>query len=377
MYNRAVRRGFAAAVIGGAIAACFTKPSQPHARSDGGPADASGDAAGDAPADAPSPSNYVFILSTPRQPSLFSSLADFDAYCTDAGSAHGMPGSYVAWVSTTGRDAVDQLGTNRGWSRPDGLPVVDSVADIVSSSFFYPPRLDETGSDYVDYPSGSHVVTATGSDGRLVAGTDCSGGSALTGIPDADDTRWTNNTGTVPCTALAHVYCFGIGHLQQVKPVIDPDDRIAFVTGSAWTPGVGGLSAADMLCQNEGIAAGIGSNYRALLSTTSATAASRFGSGAPWRRVDGVRITSDFTTWLAPLDLDAGSNRERTGTFVWSGATTPLNTGSATDTCNDWTSSTPTPALIGDPARSNLMNAFGGYASGGCGTARRIYCFQP
>jgi hypothetical protein len=374
-----VRRGFAAAVIGGAIAACFTKPTQKTATGDGGTdallADASPDASPDAP---PVPSNYVFILATPRTLNVLSSLAAFDDYCNAAGSAHGMPGTYVAWASTSARDAIDAIGSSRGWSRPDGQPVVDTASDLLNTNFFYPPRLDETGSDYVDYPSGAHVVTATGSDGRLVAGDDCAGGSgsALTGIPDADDVRWTDNVGTIPCTGSAHVYCFGIGHVTPVQPAIDPGDRIAFVTGSAFSVS-GGLSSADQLCQNEGIAAGIGSNFRALLAAGSASAASRFGSSTPWRRVDGVRITSDFTTWLAPLDLDAHGNRVRTVTFAWSGAITPTQAGSAADSCSDWTSMVPSTSRIGDPARSNLGNAFGGYNSGGCNVARRLYCFQP
>jgi hypothetical protein len=328
----------------------------------------------DAVVDASPHANYMFVLSTTHPLNMLSSLADFDGFCTTAANTHGMPGSYVAWVSGPGRDAITQLGSSRGWIRPDGMPVVDTVANLTNSFFYYPPRLDETKADFVTYPPTSYVATATDATGVLVPGLDCGSGNVAVGLPDADDARWTNNMAPIACTNAAHAYCFGIGNAMPVAPTIDPNDRVAFITKATFSNS--GLSGADYLCNQEANAAMLSGTYGALLSTTSASAASRFKPGAPWRRVDGVRITSDFTTWEAPLDVAADGMRVRAQYFVYSGAASPSGVASsATDTCADWTSNASGPARIGDAARSNLLRVFG-FAMGACSIPRPIYCFQ-
>jgi hypothetical protein len=196
-------------------------------------------------------------------------------------------------------------------------------------------------------------------------------------LPDADDTRWTNNMMPTACTNAAHAYCFGVGNAMPVAPTIDPTDRVAFITkGLLSSSSAGGVSGADALCNQEATAAMLSGTYAALLSTTGASAASRFKPGAPWRRVDGVRITSDFTTWEAPLDVAADGMRVRAQYLVYSGAASPSGVASsATDTCGDWTSNASGPARIGDAARSNLLRVFG-YTTGICSIPRPVYCFQ-
>ncbi len=354
-----------AAIACGGLAACLLKPGAPKGTADAPVLDAGGSTA-----------NYMFVLSSPVQLAGVTDLTTLDMMCSAAGNSHGMPGHYIAWVSRTGvRDAIDLLGSAEGWLRPDGTPVVDRPSDLTGLAFFYPPRLDENGMDLLAYPPTppTYVVTGTSSLGRADPTGDCSSGSAAVGLFDADDKRWTDSAGEISCTTDAHVFCFGTDHAVQVAPVIDPGDKIAFVSTVDFTPS--SEQAADNQCQMEAGALPMQGTFKALLASTSHTLAMKvMPDGGWWRRVDGVRITNDLVTWLAPLDITATGTRRRPLSFAFTGAATPDAMPVSSDTCDDWSSGSGS-AVIGDPSRSMPARALGINIGASC-SSRALYCFQ-
>jgi len=75
--------------------------------------------------------NFVFATST-SYPADFGGLAGADAICNQHAGDAGLPGTYVAWLSTTTVDARDRLAGARGFVRPDGLPFADTVDDALT-----------------------------------------------------------------------------------------------------------------------------------------------------------------------------------------------------------------------------------------------------
>jgi hypothetical protein len=347
------------------VASCGRIGFDPTATSDGRNAD-----------DAASVPNVMFVSSALQPAATLGGLAGADATCSALAGAAGMTGTFVAWLSTSTGDAWTRLGSARGWVRPDGKPFTDRVADLRAGVVFYPPRLDEKLGDYTG--GAPYVVTATGPDGTLVSGscgdwTNASSGPTY-GFPYAGTGGWTGGAGTVTgCDNPTQIYCFQIDHDVAVAPP-PPAGRRAFVTAGTFDPSTG-VGGADTLCATEATSAGLSGSFRALIATTTATAASRFTLGTPWYRIDGVEVTSDLMTLLAPIDVEAN------GTY---GATTPVT--GANDAfslatmaidCNDWTSNaSTTQAMKGQPGQTPAW--FADYPLG-CDTTfvtLGVYCFE-
>jgi hypothetical protein len=185
-----------------------------------------------------------------------------------------------------------------------------------------------------------------------------------------------------------------------------------FVTSSKSTTGnLGGLRAADSLCQNLASTAGVGSRvWRAYLSVERdadngnrpTDARSRIGSG-PWFNAKGVSVANNLTE----LHARTGNSMvfiDEKGQPIngqWSGSPSPVEhdimTGSASDgtllpglTCGDWTSDST--ASLGQVGHSDGLGPGGdtsgalsswnsAHANQNCantaprGGAGRIYCF--
>src|SRR5215510_6780649 len=74
--------------------------------------------------------NLVFVTSQHVIAGQLGSLAAADAVCNESAANAGLPGVYVAWLSTSATNAIDRLAGARGWVRPDGRPFADTSADI-------------------------------------------------------------------------------------------------------------------------------------------------------------------------------------------------------------------------------------------------------
>src|SRR5690606_988458 len=83
----------------------------------GGPASGGGGDPDAGAADAALPTNIVFVTSTQHVAQDLGGLEGADRICADRAAAAGLPGTYVAWLSTRTVDARDRLAGARGWVR--------------------------------------------------------------------------------------------------------------------------------------------------------------------------------------------------------------------------------------------------------------------
>jgi hypothetical protein len=295
------------------------------------------------------PYNYVFVTSMTYQPGSFGGLKGADDECQRLADGAKLPGTFLAWLSTSTVDARTRLKPARGFIRPDGRPFADSIDALTAGQIYYPARLDERGHDVLDLSAyGAKVATGTAADGTHTPDTGRDWTSTLVGYSAGTTAAttyfWTSGipqAGTDP----AHLYCFGsdINRPLMIEPTAG---RRAFVSNGIYRPS--GLSAADALCQAEAQANKIAGTYLALLAIKGGPSISRFDlSGPTWVRLDGV-------PWLgAAADLGGAEpltalNLDSTGLYggytpSWTGSVNPgLAAGSDTDDCGDWTAPAPT-----------------------------------
>jgi hypothetical protein len=284
--------------------------------------------------------NYVFVTSQTYRTDL--GLAGYDRVCNERARTAGLPGSYLAWLSTTTGNAVDRFSTARGFIRVDGRPFADTLEP--GAPVYFPPALDEFGVASTPWPGS--VMTGSDDRGRLVRGENCSDWSMVGGSPLrlgnalAGWQVWTG-WGSSSCESPGSIFCVGTG---IDRPLLreKSSGRVAFVTWNAMPSG-GGVAAADSLCASEARAAGLPGSFKALLSAERVSAASRFDlRGPPWVRTDGVPIVEDAadlarSSLIAPIDVTA------TGAYVgwnttWTGARSPGDPGTRASTCSSWTS---------------------------------------
>jgi hypothetical protein len=324
--------------------------------------------------------NYAFVTSTVTEIGSIGGLAGADGICQGRADAARLPGTYVAWLSSSTANARDRLGTARGWVRPDGRPVADTVDDLVAGAMYYLPQLDEYG-DPVTF---SEVVTGTLMNGTVASQT-CSDWTSTApygsvGRPDAGMPQWTDGLVAVPCTRSLPLYCFGVDRVAPVHPA-PVTTRRAFVTSSNWTSG-GGLASADAECQTEADAstATAGGTYLALLGTDTASPISRFDtSGLPWQRVDGVLLVEraiDLASSNLAAPFDVTATGAHASSYVLTSAGVPDQVG--VQTCKNWQSTNQSdvwqcgastivgPEFYNDPQ----------YSGGDCSTGGRLYCLE-
>ncbi len=322
--------------------------------------------------------NYAFVTSTTHDGDL-GGLDGADVICNTRASAAGLPGTYVAWLSTASVDAVDRLGSARGFIRPDGVPFADQPADITGNQIFNTLHVDETGADV----GSVSVWTGTLKDGTS-APEHCSGWTVDSGTDgrlgrtQGGPALWTESTDSPLCGQSHHLYCFGIDETAtELTPTIS-DGKLAFISNGTFDPSTGtGLAGADSLCNSE--ATLLPGSYKALLATTTANAISRFAPGNVYVRPDRTLI-GDYATLAAGGALESGIWQRPTGVYLnsfadvaWTGAATPSTVGSAASTCNNFTSGSGS----GTFGRGPLADAtWWSSASGLCSAAHHVYCLQ-
>ncbi|HEX7478694.1 MAG TPA: hypothetical protein VF331_12870 [Polyangiales bacterium] len=290
--------------------------------------------------------NYVFVTST-TQAASFGGLINADILCNAAAKTAGLPGNYVAWLSTSGTNAKDRVSVSaRGWVRTDGLPFAVSYSALIEGAILYPPRLDENAKDLGS--DATPVFTATKTDGTYYVGgtySDCAGWTSTdatnvlrAGSPSGATQQWTAASGPT-CAQHGRLYCFGIDNAVSVAAP-KRSGRFAFLSRGAFVPGPG-LVGADTLCSSEAKAAGLLGPYLALLASDGKSAAGRFGDGKPWVRFDGVAIADRAADLFGGKPLLAPISLQLDGQYlgsvaVWTGADT-VNRAPATDTyCASW-----------------------------------------
>lgn len=282
--------------------------------------------------------NIVFMtsLGVPKGPNV---VEQADVLCNGLARDAGLPGEYVAWLSTSKVAALDRLLGARGWVRPDGLPFADRPSDILEGRIFYPPVLDELGAEV----RSRRALTGTSAAGEVSANcedwTITEKVSATIGEPGATFSAWTSD-GSLNCAEAQSlgVYCFGVDLSVPVE-FVPQEGRHAFVTATLFDGSVG-LATFDEACATEATGAGLEGSYLALVATSTQSALSRFDtSGPPWVNALGVPLANTAAALSVLAHLEAPPSLTAVGEPVtgdyWVGSALPTTVG--TSTCTDWT----------------------------------------
>lgn len=194
---------------------------------------------------------------------------------------------------------------------------------------------------------------------------------------------------TVPnmrCPAGEYVYGFSAGEALCTNW----QPRVVFVTSSTVTGAIGGLAAADVICQNEASAANLKGTYIAFLSdsVSPGSTISQINKNPPtlkYVRPDGTTVansTAEFlsASHLAPINLTAGGSAITGDTRVWTGYIN--NNGAITSqqspstNCTNWTDATPYTAGgangVATKTDAGWFNDYGTY----CTEYHHLYCVQ-
>lgn len=317
--------------------------------------------------------NVVFVSSASVTPSA-TVVSEADMLCNQLASDAGLPGTYVAWLSSAEFDAIDRLEGARGWVRPDGMPFADRAADIVEGRVYFPPVLDELGTEV----RGRNALTGTVGTGAGADDcedwTDFETGTTQIGSPGATFPGWTGDR-SLACDdgqALA-VYCFGIDVSVPVEH--EPaSGRIAFASNMLVDATVG-LDGLDAVCTTEAAGAGLEGSFKAFVAADDASALSRFDTaGEPWVNMYGVPIASTAIALTVQAHLDAPFNITATGEpvggYYWTGST--LATQAPNGTCGNWTGRSTSARRF---ETDHTTDWFAGVTTS-CTSTSRVVCFQ-
>ncbi len=334
----------------------------------------------DGPSDGETPiTNLVFVTSSTHTGNL-GGLSGADAICAARAAEARIPGTFVAYVSTTGNDAASRLSGSRGWRRFDGQPVTDSIAQLTTGRQWYPIAQDETGADR-RIGSAAEVWTGTASDGTATSNV-CegwkSGTSTDLGTFGRIDSNGGNavNHGRAACSDSRRLFCFEIGKDQQIDPPSPTAGRLAFISSSSWIP-TSGRSSADAQCNAEATAANRGGSFLAALPLAGQFTATRFDTnGLPWVRIDGVQLSPTasglFGDALLQTSVALQLDGQATENSYWAGNPTVI--ANAADTCSDWTATTQG-AYVGLPDVTGRIVRWYDVRRG-CTTSSRLLCLE-
>jgi hypothetical protein len=138
-----------------------------------------------------------------------------DARCIAAADRAGLGGSWVAWISADGKNAIDRIEHDGPYQRLDGLRVVRNKAQLASGVLTNPIDVLETGERF-----GGEIRVWTGTRANGAAGVDCNNWSTSNALVfgtlgelNRTNAGWTDNGGTGPtrdwgCQTVARLYCF-------------------------------------------------------------------------------------------------------------------------------------------------------------------------
>jgi hypothetical protein len=337
----------------------------------------------------------IFATSQTFMTGAIGGRAAADHICQTAATGAGLPGTFVAYLSTQGGfdggaavNAASLVANARGWVRTDGLPVADKPSQLTSGSLWYPVDHDENGNRITTTLS---VMTGTDGSGNVVTGGTCGDWTESTGavqqnagLVSAGTAAWTNWTEQA-CTLPGRLYCLQTSQNVAVT-VPATQGRTMFVTSVGWDTSTG-LAGADALCASDAKGANLSGTFLALLPTDTASAISRFDTtGTPWIRVDGVPIVaqaSDMATYslLAPACLSSKGAYETYGGAI-SGSTSISMAATDANDCVGWTTKVSPNKVMLTRTDATIVpgytNAFGDLgATWSCGTNWPIICMQP
>jgi hypothetical protein len=158
---------------------------------------------------------------------------------------------------------------------------------------------------------------------------------------------------------------------------------LVFLTSTVQDGDLGGLTGADAICQLRAQTANLPGTFKAWLSDSTQSPATRFvQSPGPYRRVDGVTVANNWAdlidgTLAAPITVaENGAVFDDLALRSW---THTLANGTAggvnNEHCLNWTSN-----LVGEDGDEGQVVAtsdnWTDFASGTCNNEFHLYCFQ-
>jgi hypothetical protein len=331
---------------------------------DARPGDASTADAGTTPDASLGALNRVFVTAATYAGN-FGSSAAADAICQTAADDADLGGTFVALLADATRGLTDALAGSRGWVDLGGLPIADLPSDWLDGNLRYPVRRTEAGTLATGY-------TWLGTDTRNCDGWTTTGGD---GGAYGQVAATTSPRPTTSCNNLAHVVCVELGRSAPL-PTVSESGRNVFVSEYGWQSGAG-LASADAYCAAEAAGAGLPGSYLAALATSTGGPMARFDpEGAPWRRVDGVRLAPTAAEFAAqPVGQVYATfvNRVASGEVQ---SIYGVMIGSVADNCADWTSANAAEYVPAGWTYSAEVSEFWASNAWACGASGRLLCVQ-
>ena len=150
----------------------------------------------------------VFVSSTIKTGNL-GGVAGADALCNQLATAAALGGTYRAWLSVSGADAIDHITSSGPWHLVTGELVAADKATLTSGVLTH--LIDKTEKGVTPPALEDRTWTATGANGRYL-GPDCTqwtgAGSGLSGeARNANPNKWTDLLAE-GCGQVNRVYCF-------------------------------------------------------------------------------------------------------------------------------------------------------------------------
>lgn len=152
-----------------------------------------------------------------------------------------------------------------------------------------------------------------------------------------------------------------------------------FTTSTTYQGGFGGLSGGDIKCQARATAAGLSGNWKAILSDSNTSAASRlnFSGTGVIKNVHGYGITNTMTIWSGSIfftnNYDEFGDEITSVFYTWTG-TTPSG-GKASNNCTNWTASgTGVTGVQGSVGATDY--AWIALSTNTCNQIRRLMCID-
>lgn len=332
--------------------------------------DARSDAAGDTNADAYAGPNRVFITSS-KHDGDFGGFVGADGVCQATADGIGLGGEFVALLwSTDGSGPSVRLGSSRGWVDMVGRPIADLSTDFDLAHAFNTIAYDESGNRmtvpellWVGHQSGACTDWTTNTNTVTVT------------VTTPNKSLWAFTPSNGDCSVPEHLICVERGRVVPVAQA-HTTGRIAFISTTTFFPG-GGVAAADMICHDDALAAGLGGTFLAWLGGSAGGPESRFTpGGGPYIRPDGVLLapgdellsTQPDTLLATYLDHLADGSFTVDKRDVWTG-TNGMH-------CSDWTDSTFGAGGFLGRAQSDLMTTFRNDSASPCGLSSPVVCLQ-
>lgn len=330
--------------------------------------------------------NLVFVSSEQRIPgdvALEGEPIDvLGRWCNALAADAGLPGTFVPFINYRPVDGgfvldpFESLVGARGWVRPDGLPVFDTLA--APDQPLYLPSLTEKGQLV---PSSVPIATGVFNWGFSANGS-CNGWSTRTGYglyignPRNGSREWAQtdiNAFVGNCSAAHRFYCFGKDRHLPVTVERPQGARRAFVTLLPVPITDGGVASFDERCAADAVSLGYPGTFRALVPVNGLPAASRVSlDGGPWVRDDGVTVATAAELKLSTAALLAPIHNGPKHS-VWAGANGPAVTGRSP--CNDW-QSTASVDFSGNSLSTGPEWMNDGILMQCGGQSTHVYCFE-